>query len=212
MYLSRTPRYVNFARFVLILLISTLSAAPALSGITEAQAWMTAAGYVPPTRDRIVACHGYGCTRRAALAIDPAWFTAVSAAMKAGRASPSAERKALGTAIRIYTANVSRQLGGEPDAPKSPPSLSGTHGQMDCLDVSANTTSLLLVLKERGLMVHHDIEGPVSRGVFLDGRYPHTSAAISEAASGTAWVVDPWGQAPGATPAIVPLEQWRQEG
>jgi hypothetical protein len=173
---------------------------------------MTGAGYVPPSSDRIVACHGYGCTRRATLAIDPVWFARISAAMRAGRASPAAERKALATVIRLYTASISRQLGGEPDAPKSPPSRSGEHGQMDCLDVSANTTSLLLVLKEQGLVIHHDVEGAASRGVFLDGRYPHTTAVISEAGSGTAWAVDPWSQAPGGNPEIIPLALWKQEG
>jgi hypothetical protein len=173
---------------------------------------MTGAGYVPPTSDRIVACHGYGCTRRADLAIDPAWFARISTAMRAGRASPAAERKALATAIRLYTASISRHLGGEPDAPKSPPSRSGDHGQMDCLDVSANTTSLLLVLKARGMMVHHDVEGAASRGIFLDGRYPHTTAVISETGSGAVWAVDPWSQAPGGNPDIIPLAQWKQEG
>ncbi len=204
--------YLNLTRLSFALLLSTMFSAPAASATADARAWMTAAGYVPPTSDLVVACHGYGCSRRAALAIDPVWFTAISAAMRAGRASPTAERKALATAIRIYTASISRQLGGEPDAPKSPPFRSGTHGQMDCLDVSANTTSLLLVLKERGLMVHHDIEGAVSRGLFLDGRYPHTTAVISEAASGTAWAVDPWSQAPGGNPDIISLAQWKQEG
>jgi hypothetical protein len=162
--------------------------------------------------NRLVVCHGYGCTRRDVVTLDAAWFTSIGAAMRAGRTSPAAERKALRAAIQVYTASLSRQLGGEPDAPKSPPSLSGRHGQMDCLDVSANTSSLLLVLKERGLIVHHDVEVPTSRGAFLDGRYPHTTAVISETASGTSWAVDPWGQKPGTAPEIIPLAQWQQEG
>lgn len=203
---------VNLTRLPLALLLGAMVSAPAASDTAGARAWMTGAGYVPPSSDRIVACHGYGCTRRATLAIDPVWFARISAAMRAGRASPAAERKALATVIRLYTASISRQLGGEPDAPKSPPSRSGEHGQMDCLDVSANTTSLLLVLKEQGLVIHHDVEGAASRGVFLDGRYPHTTAVISEAGSGTAWAVDPWSQAPGGNPEIIPLALWKQEG
>jgi len=206
------PQPFHPGRLILPFLLGLLSAPPALSDTADARAWMTGVGYVPPSNGRMVICHGYGCTRRMAVSVDPAWLTAAGATMRNGRASPAAERKALGTVIRSYTARLPKQLGGSPDAPKSPPSLSGTHGQMDCLDVSANTTSLLLVLKERGLVVHHDVEEPSSRGLLLDGRYPHTSAVVSEIGSGTAWAVDPWSREPGGNPDIIPLAQWKQEG
>ena len=134
-------------RFTLTVLLTTILATPALALAEGARAWMSDAGYVPPTTERLVVCHGYGCTRREVIAIDTDWFARIGAAMRAGRTSPAAEREALRAAIRTYTASLSRHLGGEPDAAKSPPSLSGAHGQMDCLDVSANTTSLLLVLR-----------------------------------------------------------------
>jgi hypothetical protein len=199
-------------RFTLTVLLTTILATPALALAEGARAWMSDAGYVPPTTERLVVCHGYGCTRREVIAIDTDWFARIGAAMRAGRTSPAAEREALRAAIRTYTASLSRHLGGEPDAAKSPPSLSGVYGQMDCLDVSANTTSLLLVLKDRGLMVHHNVEVPASRGFFLDGRYPHTTAVISDTSGGTTWAVDPWSQMPGGNPEVVPLERWKQEG
>src|SRR3712207_6221021 len=107
--------YMNLTRLSLAFLVGTMFSAPAVSATADARAWMTGAGYAPPTSDLIVACHGYGCTRREALAIDPAWFARISVVMRAGRTSPAAERKALATAIRLYTASISRQLGGEPD-------------------------------------------------------------------------------------------------
>jgi hypothetical protein len=89
--------------------------------------------------------------------------------------------------------------------------MSGVQGQMDCLDETANTTSLLLVLQEQGLLIHHTVQGPESRGFFLDGRYPHFTAIIAEKRTGSEWAVDPWAKAPGQRPDILPLAQWRQD-
>jgi hypothetical protein len=81
---------------------------------------------------------------------------------------------------------------------------------MDCLDITANTTSLLIVLEEHELLVHHVVSRPQSRGVFFDGRYPHFTAVISEVKGGTSWAVDPWTRAPGQKPDIMPLRTWEQ--
>jgi hypothetical protein len=81
---------------------------------------------------------------------------------------------------------------------------------LDCLDTTANTISLLLVLQDAGTLTHHRIEPPQSRGIFLDGRYPHFTAVIREKNSGQRWAVDPWTRAPGQEPEILPLRQWQQ--
>jgi hypothetical protein len=177
----------------------------------SAQSWFGEQGYVPPTDSRIIACHGYGCSRRIALAVDASWFNRANALLKAGRGSPDAERKAIGEVVKVYTAYLAEQFGGLPDAPRSPPGMSGLNGQMDCIDETANTTSLLLVLQENGLLVHHEVERPQSRGLFIDGRYPHVTAIIAEKRTGNEWAVDPWSKAPGRHPDILPLVQWRQD-
>ncbi|MFC4172131.1 hypothetical protein ACFOYU_08680 [Microvirga sp. GCM10011540] len=175
-----------------------------------AQAWFGEQGYVPPAQTRIIACHGYGCARRMALVVDAALLTRARGALRGARTSPEAERKAIGDVVRSYTAYLARQFGGRPDLPGSPPQMSGVHGQMDCLDESANTTSLLLVLQDQGLLVHHRVQRPQSRGFFIDGRYPHTTAVIGERKTGREWAVDPWGMAPGQRPDILPIAAWRQ--
>ncbi|MGO4707128.1 hypothetical protein AB4072_15290 [Microvirga sp. 2MCAF38] len=172
--------------------------------------WFRDQGYVAPLNTVIIACHGYGCVRRTEISVSSGWFSQVGAIMRAGRYSPEAERKALSDAVRIYTTYLATQFGGRPDVPRSPPSLSGINGQMDCLDETANTTSLLLLLKEQGLLVHHDVASPQSRGIFLDGRYPHFTAVIVEVADHSSWAVDPWPRAPGAKPDLLPLEDWQK--
>jgi hypothetical protein len=188
-----------------------LMTVPALAASQTAQAWFKERGYVEPSGNRIIACHSYGCSRRMAVSVDGAWLGRANAALKAGRGSPAAERQALKAVIKAYTAYLSASLGGTPDVPGSPPRMSGVYGQMDCLDETANTTSLLLVLQDRGLLTYHVVEHPESRGFFLDGRYPHFTAVIKEKASGLAWAVDPWRKAPGQSPDILPLNRWRQD-
>jgi hypothetical protein len=181
----------------------------ALANGLEARAWLRKQGYAEPTQDLVIACHGYGCFRRQNVPVEAGWFTRIRAVLAAGQESPDAERKALREAIRIYTAYVAARIGAKPDTPGSPPSLSGVPGQMDCLDVTANTTSLLVVLEDRHLLAHHNIHQPESRGFFLDGRYPHFTAVITDD-QGKSWAVDPWRQAPGQLPDLLPLPVWRQ--
>lgn len=176
-----------------------------------AQSWYGEQGYVAPSSTRIVACHGYGCSRRTALIVDSSLLSQASGLLKSRQASPEAERTAIREVVRSYTAYLSRQVGGKPDLPGSPPQMSGVHGQMDCIDETANTTSLLLVLQEQGLLVHHQVERPQTRGFFFDGRYPHTTAIIAEKKTGREWAVDPWRKAPGQRPDILPLAVWRQD-
>jgi hypothetical protein len=187
-------------------------ALPFQAGATQpAQSWFSEQGYVPPMGTRIVACHGYGCSRRIALRVDASLLSRASGILRAGRGSPDAERQAIGEIIRSYTAYLARQVGGRPDIPGSPPQMSGVHGQMDCIDETANTTSFLIVLQDQGFLAHHRVERPQSRGFFFDGRYPHTTAIITESRTGREWAVDPWRRAPGQKPDILPLVVWRQD-
>ncbi|WP_134496231.1 hypothetical protein [Microvirga pakistanensis] len=172
--------------------------------------WFESQGYVGPKGTRIVACHGYGCSRRQVVSV-AGWLSRAGALLKAARASPDTERKALAQVVSAYTAYLAASIGGKPDIPGSPAQMSGVHGQMDCLDETANTTSLLLVLQDQGLLAHHKVEPPESRGFFLDGRYPHFSAVIVESGNRQEWAVDPWRKAPGQRPEILPLVQWRQD-
>ncbi len=196
------------------LLISAVFAAISLpspsAASQEALRWFRSQGFVGPEGTRIIACHGYGCSRRQAISVDGAWLDRARTLLKAGRASADAERKALAQVVSTYTAYLAAAIGGQRDVPGSPARMSGVHGQMDCLDETANTTSLLLVLQEEGLLTHHQVEGPESRGFFFDGRYPHFSAVIVDG-SGKEWAVDPWNRAPGQRPEILPLMQWRQD-
>jgi hypothetical protein len=195
-------------RIARLALLGCLIANPAPADDADARAWFREQGYAAPTADRIVACHGYGCARRMVLGFEPGLAARVSAAMAAGRTSAAAERQAIGEAVRLYTSFLAERFGGPPDEPRSPPSRAGQHGQMDCLDSTANTLSLLLILQARGLLTYHEVERPQARGFLLDGRWPHVTAVLSEKAGGASWAVDAWPYAPGHLPDILPLKAW----
>lgn len=195
---------------VLFALVGWAAATPGMAAGEAARRWFVEQGYAPPDAGRVVACHGYGCSRRLSVMLDTSIIPRAAVLLKASK-SAAAERQAVGEIVRAYTAQLARELGGRPDIPGSPPQMSGQHGQMDCIDETANTTSLLVELESRGLLAHHRVERPQSRGLFFDGRYPHVTAVIAETKSGVEWAVDPWRQAPGQKPDILPLSQWRQD-
>ena len=62
-----------------------------------------------------------------------------------GAGSADAERRALGEVVRSYTAYLARVLRRSAGQTGIAAPDVGHHGQMDCLDETANTTSLLLV-------------------------------------------------------------------
>jgi hypothetical protein len=211
------PRVPDLVRLrslvVLIPLALAATAAPSLGRAETAAArrWLNDQGYAPPAAGNVVACHGYGCVRRTEMMLDPRFLGRAAALLRSGRSSAPAEREALAQIVGLYTARIAATIGGEPDAPRSPPGLSNVAGQMDCLDVTANVTSLLLVLEDRGLLARHHVERPQSRGVFFDGRWPHFSAVVV-AEDGSRWVLDPWTRSPGDRPEVKLLEQWQGEG
>jgi hypothetical protein len=164
-------------------------------------------GYAMPKQIDI--CHGYGCAYRAKLRLDASDGERFRNIMAAGAASPAAERAAISKADqyfeeRAYTATGLRD---RPEAEVA----GAARGQMDCVDESTNTNSLLVYLAERGLLRHHKVEKRVTRGFLLDGRYPHWTAVISDPA-GVRWVVDSWYAPMGGAPDIIPLSEWKPRG
>lgn len=159
---------------------------------------------------RIYACSGFNCTYKTRIAVGPQAAERFAAIMAPGRAGPQAERRAIAAAVRHFEEMTVATVGVR-DAPKSVLGQSGQKGQMDCIDESTNTRSLLRYLAARGLLRHHEVEANVSRGFFVDGRYPHATAVIRDP-SGRRWAVDSWYEPAGGSPDIMPLDEWQARG
>jgi hypothetical protein len=182
--------------------------AAATTGCTSTSSNYTGAITKPET-GRIFVCHGFDCSYQTRLdlgASDHKRFAALFA--RAG--SPSAERQAVSKAVQHFERRAG-QVVGVSDLPKSDFTQSRVKGQMDCIDESTNTRSLLLYLEKRGLLKHHAVETNRSRGLFVDGRYPHSTAVLRDA-GGKRWAIDSWYEPMGGAPDILPLDEWMARG
>ena len=162
----------------------------------------------PPSRDRVIVCHGFGCKFRSAVALTSADHKALAGILNAGRASAEAERQAVAQAALWFDRRIGPAIGTVNHVARANWRYSGDARQFDCIDTSRNTTSLLLVVDELGLLRHHRVSQPHARGMGFDGRPPHATAVLSERAGGRRWSVDTWTRAYGQAAEIMPLERW----
>lgn len=192
------------SRLALLLFMAALAACTSMSSN-----YTGAITVAKPTR--IYVCHGFDCSFKTRYNVTAEDLNRFAAIMADGVSSPEAERKAIARADMFYEERAALAIGYR-DEPKSSIGQSREKGQMDCIDESTNTHSLLMFLENNGWLKHHDVLSNVSRGLFVDGRYPHSTAVIRERATGVKWAVDSWFGATGQTPDIVLLNEWRKRG
>jgi hypothetical protein len=197
------------ARLVLAALAALAGAATPLyaydASITHA---FTAYSLSVPTPASVIVCHGFGCDRRTEIALGKGDHAKLASLMAPGKASAAAERNAAAAAAAWFDRRVGPQAGTTGRVARaSLLSVSGP-GQMDCIDTSRNVTALLLVLDQLRLLRFHQVEAPVARGFFLDGRGPHATAVLRETKSGQKWAFDAWTRKYGEKPDVMPLEKW----
>lgn len=162
------------------------------------------------TVSRLVVCHGFDCRRQTKLELSGGDAGQLASIMRRGGGSAKAERDAVRSAVKYFETRAGQAIGVR-DEPKSDITQSGLIGQMDCIDESTNTRTLLLYLQGRGLLKHHKVMSNVSRGFFADGRYPHSTAVLQEN-GGTKWAIDSWYEPMGGAPDVMPLAEWQRRG
>jgi hypothetical protein len=157
-----------------------------------------------PTTAGVIICHGFGCKFRTQIGLSRADYAHFSQLMSLGRASAEAERRAVAQTIAWFEKRVAPEAGTAKARAKA--TIVGDSGQFDCVDASTNTTSLLLVLQQLGLLTHHRVQAPVSRG--LGFHTIHTTAVLRDVHSQVDWVFDPWTRNNGELPEVMPLAKW----
>ena len=166
----------------------------------------------PPTTRMVIVCHNFGCAQRTPVGLSPGDLATLSSLLAPGRASADAERKAVAAAAAWFDRRVGPEAGTTRRVARAT-GLGGqsTAGQMDCIDTSRNSTSLLLILEQLHLLRHHKVEGPEARGFVLDGRGPHATAVLTDIHTGRKWAVDSWTHKYGERPDVIPLDVWKQQ-
>lgn len=171
------------------------------------EAWLANRDLPLPTQDAFINCSGNGCRHRTMLALAQEDKADLDKLFSPPSRTASRERERIEQAIGLLERRTGAITGTIDD-------VAGTFGsfgphQTDCVDEATNTTVYLALLAQRHLLLFHTIRGPAVRLPLLSGTgWPHTTAVVTENATGKDFAVDSWFEDGGKPAHIVPLDEW----
>jgi hypothetical protein len=165
----------------------------------------------PPSAKSMTVCYGFVCRRREILDFTAADRSAITQIMAAGRASAAAERAAVQKVVVWFDRRMGPILGTDKRVAKADFRYFDDKHNYDCWDTTRNTTSLLLVLQDRGLLKQHAIGDPRYRGNTLVLQTPHNTAVLVDRATKVEWVVDLWPRGYLQPPDVMTVQKWVTE-
>ncbi len=167
---------------------------------------------VPPKKRAVTICHAYGCQKQTKIVFNNKQLKKIAGIMRKAkrRNSPFQERRAVAYAVAYMERHVGGVIGTKSDRPGMDIDGSGDPTQQDCVDEATNTTSYLAFLEANGLIKHHTVEHPFSKGKVLMGAkyWPHWTAVLKEKKSKQKYAVDSWIFKNGVNPAVIEVEKW----
>jgi hypothetical protein len=161
-----------------------------------------------PNAARPIVCHGFGCAYQTPIVLRPGDLAQLRKFF-ASTEDAIDERRALAATMAWFERRVAGEAGTAKARARAGLGSAGDPSQFDCLDKTSNTIGVLYVIAQMGLLRHHTIDAPESRGGL--GGLPHTSAVVRERRNGQKWVIDGWTHNNGEYPDIMTLEKWRSE-
>jgi hypothetical protein len=165
----------------------------------------------PPNASQMTVCYGFGCRRRAMLDFSAADRRTLTGILASGRASAAAERAAIQKAVVWFDRKVGPMIGTDKRVANADIRAGSDATNFDCFDTTRNAASLLLVLREWGLLKHHTVDNPRYRGNPFKLQLPHNTAVIRDNTTGVKWVVDMWPTKYAQVPDVMPLDRWLNE-
>ena len=194
--------------------------ATAISGTASAQgvamspavaALYSTVSIYPPSATSMTVCYGFVCRRRETLQFTAGDRGALAQLLNAGHASAAAERAAVQKAVVWFDRRMGPILGTNKRVAKADFRYFDDKHNYDCWDTTRNTTSLLLVLQQWGLLKYHSIGDPHYRGNALVLQTPHNTAVLVERATKVEWVVDLWPRGYLQPPDVMTVQKWVTE-
>ena len=193
-----------------ILAIAPLPASAAELSSAQAAIYSSVSIY-PPSASAMTVCYGFVCRRREMLNFTPADRSALTQILASGHGSAAAERAAAQRAVIWFDRRMGPIIGtNKRVANADVRSMDAAHN-FDCWDTTRNTTSLLLVLQQWGLLKFHTVGDPHYRGNPLVMQLPHNTAVLIDRATKVEWVVDMWPRGYAQPPDVMTLAQWVKE-
>jgi hypothetical protein len=212
------PIRASRMRNCLAAVLGVLFAAVTGSSVAQAAGLSTAVNYLyesvsinPPNARSMTVCYGFVCRRREILEFTDADRKAITQIMAAGKATAAAERAAVQKVVVWFDRRMGPILGTDKRVAKADFRYFDDKHNYDCWDTTRNTTSLLLVLQEWGLLKHHAIGDPKYRGNTLVLQTPHNTAVLVDRATKVEWVVDLWPRGYLQPPDVMTVQQWVTE-
>lgn len=151
-------------------------------------------------------CSGHGCATLQEAGLSAAEWAEIRDLFMPEPSSPEDERARVARAVARFERLVGGKTGTGEDLGGTWPGFM-LSGQLDCVDETMNTRTVLRLLEQDLLLRHHRIDAPAGRGNFFDG-LPHRTAVLVERESGTAYAVDSWFYDNGRAPEVVLLASW----
>lgn len=201
-------RHIRLVAYLLLFAVGPAHAAPLSADVVKMLESLSLPVPQPPN---VLVCHGFGCYYRTPIGFGAGDRARLQALMAGGRASAAAERKGIGAAYAWFEQRVAAEAGTAKAIGRTTPGYAKDRSQFDCFDKTHNATELLALLAHFGLLAHHEIDVPQSRGYLIDLRQHHTTAVVRERASGKRWSVDGWTHRNGQVPDILPMEVWAKQ-
>ena len=166
-----------------------------------------------PSGNTLFVCHAYGCQNQTPVKFGAAQINEIAALMRKTKKAdtPHEERRAIAYAVAWMERYVGEKIGTSGDRAGMEFNGSGDPTQQDCVDEATNTTSYMLLLQNNGLLKHHTVGRPFSKGNVLVGgvaNWPHWTGVLFEKKDGTKWAVDSWIYANGENPAVIEADKW----
>jgi hypothetical protein len=208
-YAFRSLRRLAFVLAGLTLFTTLPARAIELSGPIEAL--YTSVSILPPSANSMTVCYGFVCRRREMLDFTPRDRSTLTQILAAGRSSAAAERAAVQKAVVWFDRRMGPIIGTDKRVANADFRMFDDKHNYDCWDTTRNTTSLLLVLEQWGLLKHHVVGDPHYRGNALVLQTPHNTAVLVERATKVEWVVDMWPRGYAQTPDVMTVERWERE-
>jgi hypothetical protein len=193
------------------LLIAVPSAAYSFELSAPQAALYSTVSIFPPSAQRMTVCYGFVCRRREMLDFTAGDRNTLTRILAAGRASAAAERAAVQKAVVWFDRRMGPVIGTDRRVAKADIRALDDKHNYDCWDTTRNTTSLLLVLQQWGLLKYHVVGDPHYRGNVLVLQTPHNTAVLVERATRTEWVVDLWPRGYSQPPDLMTVEKWLTE-
>jgi hypothetical protein len=206
-----TPAFWLAVAFIGSMLIAPSAPALAMQLSDPQAALYSTVSIFPPSAQRMTVCYGFVCRRREILDFSAGDRNVLTQILAAGRASAAAERAAVQKAVIWFDRRMGPVIGTDKRVAKADFRYFDDKHNYDCWDTTRNTTSLLLVLQEWGLLKYHVVGDPRYRGNALVLQTPHNTAVLVERATKVEWVVDMWPRGYSQPPDVMTVQKWVTE-